>query len=415
MAVYRPGGVKKIFHATRRKFAQNWLKQFHPLQIGITGSQGKTNTTAIITAICRALGPTVVTDTNLDTTYNVPITALSVRKQTQYVIWELGIDYPGEMDQHLHIAKPFIGVITGISPVHTDAEHMGSLEKLIEEKRKLIESLPRSGYAILNYDDENVRNMAAFTKAQVVWYGSDPAHCNVWVQTEKTGGKIRQTLDGLQVRIHDKQEFFDLKIPLMGLHNAFNLLVGYLVLKIIKKEESLDNIIITFKSIVKTLSPLRGRMNIEPGPLHTIVLNDSLRANPQSTDSGLRTLAALEYTEGRKIAVIGEMGELEYPQAEHEKTAEAFAYLNLDYIICIGPLRKFTVDKAIALGFPAAKIFYAKDIFAAADHLKSFVLPKDLIYLKGSFLRNYKRILQLLNGEKICCNAEICPYSHCGY
>lgn len=170
-----------------------------------------------------------------------------------------------------------------------------------------------------------------------------------------------------------------------------------------------------FQEKISHIKPLRGRMNMEKGPLNTTLLNDSLRANPQSTNTGLKTLELIKYEKGKKIAVIGEMGELEHPEAEHRKTGELLSKLNIDFVIGIGPLRKFTIDEAIKNGFPKEKTAYAEDIFQAAKLLESMLKPRDLWYLKGSLLRNYKRIVQLLNNENVCCKEVMCPYEHCGY
>jgi UDP-N-acetylmuramoyl-tripeptide--D-alanyl-D-alanine ligase len=407
MTVYEPQGLKKIFHYFRRVAAKNWLSRMPGVQIAITGSQGKTSTTQIITNICQSFGETVATDLNLDTTFNLPITALRVKPSTKYIVWELGIDHPGEMARHLEIAKPKIAVITGISPVHTDAEHMGSLKKLIEEKRRLIEVLPTDGTALLNYDDEHVRGMAKFTKAKVVWYGSDPKKCDVWVDRKS----VNVSLEGTTAAFATKDSKFEIKTRLMGIHTVYNIMVGYLVMKAINSRGTYTD----FQRIMNQVEPLRGRMNVEPGPFNTVVINDSLRANPQSTYTGLRTLDEISYTKGRKIAVIGEMGELERPEEEHKKTGRQIAKMKFDYVLCIGPLRKLTVDEAIKNGFPKNKIEFAENVFEAADKLKTLLKTNDLWYLKGSLLRNYKRILQILNGEKVCCDATLCPYNHCGY
>ena len=98
---YRPNLFKTILHKSRRAMASLWLSFQPVLQIAITGSQGKTNTTQIISKITQEKGSTVVTDLNLDTIYNVPITALKVTPWTKYAVFELGIDKPGEMDTHL--------------------------------------------------------------------------------------------------------------------------------------------------------------------------------------------------------------------------------------------------------------------------------------------------------------------------
>ncbi len=406
MAVYQPTGIKKLFHNTRRFFAKNWLSLQPATQIAITGSQGKTNTTLLIQHVCQYFGPTVVTDTNLDTTFNVPITALKVHPWTKYVVWELGIDHPGEMAHHLEIAKPTIGIITGISPVHTDKEHMGSLQTLIEEKRKLIEALPPSGTAILNFDDINVRNMGTFTKAKVKWYDSNSTS-DMWVEKDT----IQVSLEGTQATFHFDGETFDVQTKLIGVHHVQNIMAAYLVMKTIQPHAMAKD----FNTAIASIVPLRGRMSVDPGPLQTVLLNDSLRANPASTTAGLDTLNKISYPSGKKIAVIGEMGELEKPEEEHRKTGEQIAQLKLDYVLVIGPLRKYTIDEAVKNGFPQDKIAYAEDVFQAADILKQVLKPGDLWYLKGSLLRNYKRIVQLLNGEQVCCNNVLCPYEHCGY
>ena len=406
MSVYQPTGIKKIFHNAQRFIAKIWISLQPATQIAITGSQGKTNTTNIISHICNNLGSTVVTDLTLDSTFNIPITALKVAPWTNYVVWELGIDHPGEMANHLQIAHPSIGIITGISPVHTDKEHMGSLETLIAEKRKLIESLPKTGTAILNLDDEHVRGMAPYTKAEVKWYGSDD-QADVWAEKNS----IQVSLEGTKGIVHDDGQTFEINTKLIDVHHIYNIMAGYLVAKILKP--ALD--VILFQKIIQEATPLRGRMSVEKGPLDTILLNDSLRANPASTRSGLITLNKIPYPKGRKIAVIGEMGELADPESEHRKTGELIAELQLDYVLCIGPLRKVTIDEAVKHGFPKEKIGYAADVFEAADKLKQILKPNDLWYLKGSLLRNYKRIVQLLNGENVCCHEIMCPYEHCGY
>jgi len=461
--MYQPQGLKKLYHQTRRLIAKNWLKFCHPTQIGITGSQGKTNTTQTLAKILSQIAPTVVTDVNLDTNFNVPITALKVTPWTKYVVFELGVDHIGEMDKHLEIVKPKIGLITGISPVHTDNEHFGSLENLIREKRKLIENLPdekNGGVAILNYDDKNVRNMASFTKAKVIFYGADKKYCQYYfdkssikVSSKGTVFKIYykdyypSTLDwenkfisesnylskflpehschpefisGSQKKMlkqvqHDKKiiNSFIISTKLIGLHHPPNLTAVFAILKILfPNNPKIDSI---FATIVSKIEPLRGRMNIEKGPMETILLNDSLRANPKSTDEGLKTFYQIEYKKGRKIAILGVMGELYDPIKEHKKTAKTLINYPPDVVVGVGEYRRYTIDEAKKLGFPKDKLFFAKDVFEAAEILKKIIKPGDFLYLKSSLLRNLWRIIKILNNQPVCCRQEFCPYEHCRF
>lgn len=407
---YTPTGLKKYYHQGKRLLAKTWLSLFHPIQIGITGSQGKTTTTEIVTRVLSEFGPTVRTDVNLDTTFNVPITALHVRPGTKFIVWELGIDHPGEMDQHHEIARPTISSVTSISPVHTDEEHMGSLETLIQEKQRIIEHLPAGGVAVLNHDNEFTRQMGSHTKAHVKWFGTTP-ECTIWVDKKTIKLTTHGTVATCYLNEGNTSRSIEVTTGFLGGFHLMNITNAYLLCQAALPDQDITNV---FQHVLKDLKPLRGRMSIEEGPLDTILLNDSLRANPESTRAGLEALDQMEH-EGRKIAVIGEMGELEKPEEEHRKTGEQIAKLNIDYFVCIGPLRKHTIDEARKNGVPENKLLYAKDVFEAADILKDLLKKGDLWYLKGSLLRNYNRILKLLSGEEVCCSAVLCPYEHCGY
>jgi UDP-N-acetylmuramoyl-tripeptide--D-alanyl-D-alanine ligase len=412
--MYQPSFIKRLYHQSRRFLAKKWLSFCHPIQIAITGSQGKTSTTQILAKVLSQIDKTVVTDINLDTTFNVPITALKVTPWTKYVVFELGVDHIGEMEKHLEIVKPKIGVITGISPVHTDSEHFGSLENLIKEKRKLIENLPdkkSGGVAILNYDDENVRRMAPFTEAKVIFYGSSKKNCQYYFDKNS----VKVTLKGTSFKIISinlkKSQLISTK--LIGLHHPSNLTAVFAILKTLFPHNQKINSI--FAKIVSCIEPFRGRMNIEKGPMETILLNDCLRANPKSTDEGLKTFYKIDYKKGRKIAILGVMGELYDPIKEHKNTAKTLIKYPPDIVVGVGEFRKYTIDEARNLGFPKERLFFAKDVFEAADILKKIIKPGDFLYLKSSLLRNLWRIIKILNNQPICCHKELCPYEHCRF
>lgn len=411
---YQPPLIKKFFHQTRRFFAKYWLSLQPALQIAITGSQGKTGTAQMIAKVLSSFDSTVATDVNLDTIYNVPITALKVMPWTKYAVFELGVDHAGEMDFHLEIVKPKIAVVTGISPVHTDEEHLGSLENLIKEKRKLIEVLPKDGYAILNGDDENVRKMAKYTKAKVLFYGTGPKTGDIFADN------VMLSLNGTQFKIHEKTNsspFYEIFTPLIGQHHVSNIMATYLVAKAVEQltgENTSTRRIGGLIEVVKTMKPLSGRMSVEEGPLGITVLNDSLRANPSSTASGLETLSQIIYPQRRKTAVLAEMGELQFPEKEHQKIGRLTAKLDIDFLVAIGPLQKFVSDKAVKGGMAKDKVFWVVDVFEAAAVLKKILKRGDLLYLKGSLLRHVERVLLILAGKEVGCNVITCPfYHHC--
>lgn len=393
--------LREIFHSSRRLAARFWLKGLHPniLQIGITGSYGKTSTSSAIYAVLSRHAPTLMTDLNLDTIYNVPITALRVRPRHRYLVLELGIDSPGEMDFHLQIARPHISVVTGISPVHADKDHVGSLEAIIQQKGRIIEVLPDSGTAVLNHTNAHVREMASRTQAEVLFYGTDPA-CSYRVEN------LQVTLSGTRFRLQTPHGALEVDTPLLGSHSAVNLAGAAAVAQIAGVPD--ETIVAAFAD----LKPLEGRFSVEPGANGLIWINDSLRANPASTKAGLAYLSELSVP-NRKIAVLGEMGELgDHEVAEHSAVGTAAAEAGLDALIAVGKLTEHTARAAVHHGMPTSRVHTARTVQEAAQQLQKFGRPGDLVYLKGSLMRHMERIRLILAGLTVGCEVISCPFYH---
>lgn len=392
---------KQIFHQTRRILAKRWLAFFPEIKIiGVTGSYGKTNTVRAIEMVLSEKFKVLTTDINLDTIYNLPITLLKLRPSHDFLLLEYGIDHLGEMDKHLSLVKSQTAVLTGISPVHADKELLGSLEGIIKEKGKLLESLSGDGLAILNYDDLLVRQMAAKIKAKVVWYGTDKS-CDFYAE------KIKVDLDGTSFTLVQSDKIgqrTEIKIGLIGSHfvqealaaAAMGLYYG------LTREE--------VKRGLFKLKPLKGRMSREKGFNNSIMLDDHLRANPASVIAGLETLAQLP-SQANRIAVLGEMKELgQYAEEEHRKIGKKAAGLKLDYLLGIGDLQKLTTETAVKAGMKKEQVFWLKDVAAAAEQLKELIKPGDLWYLKGSLLTHLERIPLILNGETVKCQETSCHH-----
>ncbi len=372
------------------------------VQIAITGSQGKTTVRTVLSHLLSKLGNTVVTDLNLDSNFSIPMTALSVKPATRFAVFECGIDHRGEMDRHLEIITPHIAVITGVSPVHTDAEHLGSFENLIAEKQKLIEKLSKDDFAILNFDDINVRKMAQHTRAKVIFYGTDKTNCDV------SAHNAILTTDGLTFDLTYGGKTLHLHSHLIGIHHIYTFMAAFCVYRLVTKEKDLD----TFPALVADIVPLHGRMSMEKGPRGTIILNDSLRANPSSTESGLKSFSAIKMPLGKKIAILGEMGELAHPEEEHRKIGRLIPTLLLDYVFGIGPLQKIVIDEAVANGFPKDRAFAVSNIHQAVAVLSPLLERGDFLYIKGSLMRHMERIIMLLDRQEVGCTVVVCPFYH---
>lgn len=372
--------IKNLFHQIRRRLAKVWLEINLQLTIvGVTGSYGKTTAVNAIASVLSGKYSVNKTDINLDTVFNLPITILKTKIWNEVLVLEYGIDHLGEMDRHLSLVKPNIAVLTGITPVHTDKDLLGSLSNVVSEKSKLIDAVPRLGLAVLNYDDEEVRQAGLKFKGRKVFYGlSEKA--DVW------GDKIFLSLSETNFQLHDGKETILIKTKTLGYQAVYACLIAY----IIGKEQKVDIGIIIQK--LAQLRPLEGRFSVGPGPQETVLINDAKRANPASVIIGLKSLSQFP---GRKIAVLGEMGELgDSSVFMHQKIGREAANCQIDLLVGVGPLVKYTVDEAQNHGLNS--VFFAKDINMAADFLKNNLKKGDLVYLKASLHKHLERIIPLL-------------------
>lgn len=385
-----------IFHQVRRILAKVWLEVNLQLTVvGVTGSYGKTSAVRAIAAVLGAKYSVNQTDINLDTNFNLPITLLKTKMWNEVLVLEYGIDHLGEMDKHLQLVKPKIAVLTGITPVHSDADHLGSVANIIIEKRKLVEAVPEDGLAVFNYDDEIVRKIGQEFKKRKIFYGLNKK-ADIWAD------KIKITTQGTEFEINDNHGITKIKTGLLGYPAVHACLVAYALAKHLKIPE--ENII---KKLAE-LKPLPGRLSLGPGPLGTILLNDARRANPASTITGLKSLAEFS---GRKIAVLGEMGELgDLGEKMHREVGWTAARLRIDFLVGVGPLTKFIINEAQKNGLKKNQLFWAEDVQEAAEILRKILKKDDLLYLKASLLRHLERVILLLEDKKITCTEVVCHH-----
>lgn len=363
--------------------------------VGVTGSYGKTSAVRAITEVLSAKYSVNQTDLNLDTIYNLPITILKTALWNEVLVLEYGVDHLGEMGFHLSLVKPKIAVLTGVTSVHTDEEHMKSLKNAVAEKSKLVEAVPDDGLAIFNYDDENSREVGQVFKKRKIFYGLDK-RADIWADN------IKLSLSGTEFILHDGAEQLPVGTGLMGYQAVYSCLVAYAVGREIKVGG--DKILMK----LKTLKPLAGRFSIEKGPMGTVLVNDSRRANAASTIVGLRSFVELP---GRKVGVLGEMGEIgETAEKMHQEVGEEAAKLKLDVLVGVGPLTKFIIEEAERKGMRKSQLFWAKDVQEGAEILKKVLKKGDLLYLKASLLRHLERIILLLEGKKVACQEIFCHH-----
>ena len=405
MDVYRNvSSWKKPFHITRANLAKLWAGLFPQVEvIGITGSVGKTTTKEAIDSVLSspafAKSPTGKQFTvhssvgNLDPVFNIPQTLLKIRPWTKKVVLELGIEYPGEMDFYLSLVRPKIGVITRIYWTHT--EFLGDLEGVIFEKGKLLKALPKTGFAVLNYDDEYIREMAKMTKTQIFWYGSHPHEVDLQISDF-----LHQGRDGSRFKLRHQDKEIEVSWKLIGEHQtvaaAAAAAVGIL------SGLGFDQI----KLGLEKLQPQPHRMNLLDGPAQSLILDDSYNSSPLAVIMALETLRSLAH-KGRAIAVLGDMLELgKYEEAGHREVGAKISEINLDYLITLGQRAKIIANEAKKLG--VKNILESNDITQIVSEIKKIASKDDVILVKASRHTHFERIVGSLTGKSTQISCSIC-------
>lgn len=361
---------KKPLHIARIFLAANYAKILpRDMFIGITGSAGKTTTTAACALVLKQKYNVLSTKPSLDSILNIPITILKVRPSVKKVILEMGIEYPGEMDFYLQLIKPATAIITTIAFQHS--EHLGGLKEIAFEKGKLVEQLPNEGTAILNYDDINVRKMADDTSAKVIFYGTDKQNCHVWA------GNIRIEDFETVFELNYGVERVEVKYPLLGPHQIYSALAA----AALGINEGLS--LASIKIALEKIEPQEHRMTVFEGYNGSIIIDDSYNGSPISVEAAIQTLQLIKGR--RKIVVLGETKELgHYSEEQHRKIARIIYREKIDLVLLGTGETKFIADELIKLGFPTERLESDLQNSQMVAKLLKILNKDDICLIKGS-------------------------------
>jgi UDP-N-acetylmuramoyl-tripeptide--D-alanyl-D-alanine ligase len=363
--------------------------------IGITGSNGKTSTKEAAAAVLSQRAPTLKTQASYNNEIGYPLTLLRLEPQHRYAVLEMGAQWVGELAWLCNaIASPDWSMVTNVGASHL--EYFGSQEQVIIAKTELVQALTPGGIAILNYDDVNVRAMATKTQARVIYFGqSEEAD----VCADEIGG---DTLFGRSFTLYYQGQKQRVQLHIPGEHGVSIALAAAAVG--CAAEMPLDEI----AAALATLTPVKRRGEIKPGPNGSTLIDDSYNANRQSI---IAITGAMRHTttapQGKRWAILGDIFELgPYARDEHHAVGTSLAS-TVDYLVAIGEQARFYVEGALEAGMPESHAYYfAADVEnsaeleaakrAAADLLLRKVHSDDLVLLKGSLGMRMDSLLPML-------------------
>ena len=352
-----------------QQIAAAWRTRFTPRVIGVTGSVGKTTTKEIIAAVLGQRYVTLKSPGNLNNEIGLPLTVLQMEKRHERVVLEMGMYDVGEIAQLCRIARPHVGVITNVGPVHL--ERLGTVERVAQAKAELVQALPADGVAVLNADDPMVSAMASQTRARVFRYGLLPA-ADLWADEIAGEG-----LEGIRFRFHYQGDVVHVRVPLLGRHSVHTALRATAVGLI--EGLSWDEIVPGLQNVETQL-----RLMVVRAVNGATLLDDTYNASPASTLAALNLLADLEIGHGRRIAVLGDMLELGSYEEEGHRIVGARVADVADILITVGQRARLIAEEALASGLPATKVQAVADSETALAGLRSMLGPGDVVLVKGS-------------------------------
>jgi UDP-N-acetylmuramoyl-tripeptide--D-alanyl-D-alanine ligase len=328
--------------------------------VAITGSTGKTSTKDILAAMCRQHAKTVAAEGGHNNEVGLPLTLTRIEHDTELVVCEMGMRGLGQIAELCAIARPDLGVITSIGPVHL--ELLGTIENVAQAKAEVVTALPAGGTAIVP-DEPLLEPFLGRDDITIERFGAR----NVTSFERIDGGsRVRFDLGGEQL---------ELEFPFTARHQAENAAAALLAVRAL-------GLPLPQGRVEVELSRWRGEESLLPGG--GLLINDSYNANPTSMRAALEHLAELE---GRKVAILGEMAELGPTSPEyHQEIGALVDDLGIDVVLAVG-------DHARAYGGE-----WVLDAAQAAERAPELVEPGDVVLLKGSRAVGLEVVAEALTG-----------------
>ena len=366
--------------------ASAWRARLSARVVGITGSTGKTSTKDLVASVLAQRYRTVATVANHNNELGVPATVLAAGPDTEALVVEMGMRGLGQIEALCKTVRPSFGIVTNIGSSHL--ELLGTRENIARAKSELLQALSDDGCAVLNADDSftpflvEQGRLAERGIAQCAFGLS--AGADVRADAVSFDGRacasFRLSLpDGSTGTVH-------LSMP--GRHNVYNALAAAALGQ---------RLGLGIEEISRGLSQARGSgMRLEVVQLAdgVTVVNDAYNANPDSMRAALETLAGMG-TSGRRIAVLGDMGELgANEETLHEEVGTAAAASGVDLLVCVGALARAIAQGALAAGMAPDAVLVCDDAHEAARLVGSRAAAGDVVLVKASRFMGLEQVVR---------------------
>lgn len=368
-----------------KDLAEHYRRSLDIKVVGITGSVGKTSTKEMIASVLSEKYNVLKTEGNFNNEIGLPLTVFNIREEHEVAVLEMGISHFGDMKPLAKIARPDVCVITNIGYAHL--ENLGTRDGILKEKSSMTDYMNPKGSVIFNGDDDKLKSYTSRDGRTPVYFGLT-ASCPFHVENIE-----RKGLKGTYAEFVTPTSRFHAHISISGDHMIYNALAGVAVGYAL----GMDNDEIA-RGIEK-LVPIAGRNNLIEAKHYTII-DDCYNANPASMKSSLDVLA---YADTRKVAILGDMGELGADElAMHREVGAYAAFKNTDVLVCIGALSKDMAEAAketVLATEKNMKVFHFDTKEDFYQNMGQILKENDTILVKASHFMEFPEIVKKLSEE----------------
>lgn len=392
--------LKKYLEKFLRLLAVKTIKKYKPGIIAVTGSVGKTSTKDAIFRVLKVERSVRATKRNFNNELGVPLTILGDYEEVdgtiffwikvilkslmnliypikypELLVLEYAADRPGDIKYLVDVAAPQVGVVTAIGEIPAHVEFFSGPEAIVREKSKIIESLPNTGFAVLNFDDHAVLEMKNRTHAKPITFGfGEGSDVRITNFENKTKGMKPQG-------IYFKLNYFGSFVP-VRIDGCFGKAQAYAAAAAACVGIMFGMNIIKISEALLGYSAPAQRAKLIDGIKETYIIDDSYNASLLSMNTAIDAVKSLKAK--RKVGVLGDMLEIgKYSQEAHEAVGR-LAGKTFNLLFTVGARGRLIADAAFKAGLAKKNIFSFDRADDAKLKVQELIKKGDLILIKAS-------------------------------
>lgn len=358
--------------------ANAWVKQVGTKVVAITGSNGKTTVKNMLFSVLQQRYQCHATKGNYNNEIGVPLSLLSIAKEDEVAVIEMGAAQVGDIAHLTGMIKPDISLVTNIGNAHVG--RFGSEANIATAKAEIYQALDSKGLAVVNADSPYCEQFKNQISSRIITFG----------ESEHADFRLCQVHDVWVVRTR-RGEQIELNLPVIGYHNFLNATAVVAIAMSLR---------LTAAEIHKGLAkfkPEPGRLEKHENSAGLVIINDAYNANPASVEAAIDVLKTQVKP---TVLILGDMAELgEYAQQMHQQVAGYAQAQDIDHVLAVGEYAA-TICAAIQTNQSKTDCHAFARVDELMTHLRETPPEQGTVLVKGSRSMRLERVVDvLMSGE----------------